>query len=88
VRVLLAYPPPTDTDMVRGMDGAAGVRGFPRRRAEVVGEEIVRAVVMGRKEVIFGMDRVLGLLYRFWPGLVRMVFRSQRRRFERMMGGR
>jgi short-subunit dehydrogenase len=85
VSVMLAYPPPTDTDMTREMAKASGLPRFPRRNPEVVGEQIVRALLAGRKELIFGRDRTLILLHRLLPVVLRAVFRSQRARFERMM---
>lgn len=88
VHVLLAYPPSTDTAMTRGMDTGSGLPRFPKRKPEVVGEQIVRALVSGRREIVFGGDRALFLLYRVVPWLVRAVFRGQRGRFERMMSGR
>lgn len=86
IHVLLAYPPPTDTAMTRGMGSAAGLSRFPRRNPDIVGEQIVRAIISGRKELMFGMDRSIGLLYHLVPGLVRAIFRSQRHRFAGMMG--
>ncbi len=85
VRVLVAYPPPTDTAMIRGMDRVSGLPRFPKRNPALVGEQIVRALVEGRKELIFVGDRAFSLLYRMSPSLVRAIFRTQRARFERMM---
>jgi short-subunit dehydrogenase len=88
VRVMLAYPPPTDTDMTRAMAKAAGIPRFPRRNPVVVGEQIVRALLAGRREIVFGRDRILGAFYRIFPGIIRVGFRSQRARFERMMSSK
>ena len=86
VRLLLAYPPGTDTDMVRGL--AAGIGGYPLARAERVGERIVRSLARGKEEVVMGPeDALLMLLYRLSPRLVRAVYRKQRALFERMLGG-
>jgi hypothetical protein len=74
--------------MVRGMDESAEYSRFPRRNPNYVGEQIVRAHLSGRKELIFGMDRTIRLLYRISPTIVRAIFRSQRRRFEKMMSQR
>ncbi|MDQ5825809.1 MAG: SDR family NAD(P)-dependent oxidoreductase, partial [Chloroflexota bacterium] len=88
VRLLLVYPPGTDTDMVRGMAQAAGVSGFPLASAERVGESIVTSLAKGRQEVSMGLEaRLMPLLYRISPRLVRTLYRSQRAIFERMMGG-
>jgi short-subunit dehydrogenase len=88
VRLMLVYPPGTDTAMVRGLADAAGVRGYPLASAERVGERIVRSMARGREEVHMGVeDRLLMLIYRISPRLVRALYRSQRARFERMMGG-
>jgi short-subunit dehydrogenase len=88
VRVILAYPPPTDTDMTRAMAGASGIPRFPRRDPELVGEQIVRALLARRKEIVFGRDLLLRAIYRVFPGLVRALFRGQRARFERMMSSK
>jgi short-subunit dehydrogenase len=89
VRLLLAYPPTTDTDMTRGADIAAGLPRFPKRKPEYVGERIVLALLAGRREITFrGIDRLLWQLYRFLPGLASDVLASQRHRFARMMAGR
>lgn len=85
VRVMLAVPPPTDTAMVQGMDAGAGVRWFPRKDAGWVGEKIVAAYLEGKREVIFGMDRVVRAIYAVSPSLIRTVFRWQRKRFQQMM---
>jgi short-subunit dehydrogenase len=88
VRLLLFYPSGTDTDMVRGMAQAAGVSGFPLVSPEVVGERVVRSLARGKQEVYMGAEaRLLPLLYRLSPRLVRALYRSQRAIFERMMGG-
>ncbi|MDQ3707477.1 MAG: SDR family NAD(P)-dependent oxidoreductase [Chloroflexota bacterium] len=88
VRLLLVYPPGTDTDMVRGMAQAAGVSAFPLASAERVGERIVTSLAKGRQEVNMGLEaRLMPLLYRISPRLVRALYRSQRALFERMMGG-
>lgn len=87
VRLLLAYPPGTNTAMVRGMAKAAGQQGYPLHDPELVGERIVTALAAGRREVHWlGGERALILLRHLAPGVVRMVLRTQRRRFERMMG--
>ncbi|MEA2575732.1 MAG: hypothetical protein QOH93_3030 [Chloroflexia bacterium] len=87
VRLLLVYPPGTDTDMVRGMARAAGVSNFPLAQSEGVGERIVTSLVKGRQEVRMGAEaRLLPLLYRISPRLVRALYRSQRALFEGMMG--
>lgn len=87
VRLLVVYPPSTATSMTRGMREASGVRRFPARKPEAVGEEIVSAIIQGREELMFGADRTLITLYRVIPRLVRAALRSQRARFERMMHG-
>jgi short-subunit dehydrogenase len=87
VRLLLVYPPGTDTDMVRGMAQAAGVSGFPLAGAEKVGERIVKSLAKGKQEVNVGLEaRLMPLLYRLSPRLIRALYRSQRALFERMMG--
>ncbi|HEX8230808.1 MAG TPA: SDR family NAD(P)-dependent oxidoreductase [Chloroflexia bacterium] len=86
VRLLLVYPSGTDTDMVRGMAQAAGVSGFPLAGAEKVGEQIVASLARGKQEVHMGLEaRLMPLLYRISPRLVRALYRSQRALFERMM---
>lgn len=85
VRVLVAYPPSTATDMTRGMARAAG---FPRYRlasAEAIGERIVGALVAGRDDWRGGAgERALVLAQRVAPSLVRRALRGQRARFRRM----
>lgn len=91
VRLLVAYPPPTDTAMTRGMARAGGVPFFPRSRPEDVGERIVRTLWRGRRgaraqELHFPSgERALHLLYRLAPGLVRLLLATQRERFARIM---
>ncbi|HYP18493.1 MAG TPA: SDR family NAD(P)-dependent oxidoreductase [Chloroflexia bacterium] len=88
VRLMLVYPPGTDTDMVRGMAEAMGVSGVPLTSAEKVGERIVKSLASGKQELHMGPeDLLLPLLYRISPRLVRALYRSQRALFERMMGG-
>ncbi|HEY0068426.1 MAG TPA: SDR family NAD(P)-dependent oxidoreductase [Chloroflexia bacterium] len=88
VRLMLVYPPGTNTDMVRGMAQAAGVKDLPLANPERVGERIVASLAKGRQEVHMGLeDRLLPLLYRVSPRLLRALYRSQRALFERMMGG-
>ena len=85
---MLVYPPGTDTDMVRGMAEAMGVSGFPLASAERVGERLVTSLARGKQELHLGPeDRLLPLLYRISPRLVRALYRSQRATFERIMGG-
>lgn len=90
VRLLVAYPPSTETAMTSGMLSAAGLPlGFPLARfrsPEAVGEEIVAALVRGRHELVWnGGERLAAQLYAFAPWLVNTVFRSQRERFRRVM---
>lgn len=88
VRLLLAYPPSTDTDMIRDMRRASGLSRFPLTDPDVVGERIVSALMKGKLEVRMGLENLLlPLLYRVSPGLVRALYRSQRRLFERMASG-
>ncbi len=88
VRLMLVYPPGTDTDMVRGMAQAVGVSGFPLANSERVGERIVASLAKGRREVRMGLEaRLMPLLYRLSPGLIQAVYRSQCALFEQMMGG-
>jgi len=86
VRLLVAYPPATDTAMIRGMARAAGAPSFRLAAPELVGERIVAALVAGRRELLIGAgDRALALAYRLAPRLVQAVLRTQRRRFALMM---
>lgn len=86
VRLLVVYPPPTDTAMVRGMAQAAGLPDFPRSRPEAVGERIVSALWRGRREIYFPSgERALALAYRVAPWAVRRLLQSQQKRFAKMM---
>jgi short-subunit dehydrogenase len=86
VRLLVVYPPGTDTAMVRGMAAAAGVGNYPLVSPGVTGERIVRALYAGRPTLAFGaQERALIWAYRLAPGLVRALFRSQRELISRMM---
>ena len=88
VRLCTAYPPATATAMTAGMAQAAA---FPQRMAspEQVGENIVAALVAGRREVHWRSgEHLAARLYQLAPWLVRRVFASQRGRFERAMVAR
>jgi uncharacterized oxidoreductase len=89
VHLLVAYPPPTETAMTRGMSHAVGMLNFPRANPDTVGERIVEALFAGREEIYFpGLDRPLTFLNRFAPRLVRAVLYSQRKRFLAMVSER
>jgi uncharacterized oxidoreductase len=89
VHLLVAYPPPTETAMTRGMSDGAGMLNFPRANADRVGERIVQALFQGKEEIYFpGLDRPLTFLNRFAPRLVRAMLYSQRKRFLAMVSGR
>jgi short-subunit dehydrogenase len=86
VRLLVAYPPSADTAMVRGMADAAGMPGYHLAPPALVGERIVAALAAGRRELLWGAgERTLVLAYRLAPWLIRLILRTQRRRFARMM---
>ena len=86
VRLLIAYPPATNTGLTRPMLRASGLPSFPLRNPALVGEKIVAALMSGRQEIVLSKsDRAMAFLYNFAPRLVRAVFRTQRTRFARMM---
>ena len=85
--MLTAYPPGTDTALVRGMAQAAELAAYRLADPEQVGEKIVAALAARRSELnLLGAgERSLALAYRQTPWLVRALFRRQRPRFARMM---
>jgi uncharacterized protein len=86
VHLLIAYPPATDTAMVKGIIGGAGLSGFPLASPERVGERIVRAMVRRQPTVhVSRFDYVYGVLYMLAPWLVQAAYRSQRKRLAAMM---
>lgn len=85
VRVLLVYPPATDTHMVAGMASGAGIR-YPVARPEAIGERIVTALLAGHQELYFsGPERWLAISHHIAPRLTRRALGSQHDRFARMM---
>ncbi|MEO8287535.1 MAG: SDR family NAD(P)-dependent oxidoreductase [Chloroflexota bacterium] len=86
VRLLVVYPPATDTAMIAGMAEAAGLPPFRQAKPAKVGEQVVRALLKGRKELLCSSgDRAMAAAYTVAPGVVRAAFRSQRALFARMM---
>ena len=89
VHLLLAYPPMTDTAMVRGMAEAAGL---PRSRfarlasPDAIGERIVTALLARKPEVVWRGGELFAVrLYHWAPALVQTILRLERKRFARMM---
>jgi short-subunit dehydrogenase len=90
VRLLIAYPPGTDTAMVRGILRAAGRPAgsstLGLAAPEAVGERIVAALLAGRPVVEWwDLERVVLLLARLAPWLPRVLLRRHRDRLARLL---
>lgn len=86
VHLLLAYPPATDTAMVKGIMGGAGLSGFTLASPDRVGERIVKALMLRQPTVHPSrFDYGYGVLYMLAPWLVQAAYRSQRKRLAAMM---
>lgn len=85
-RLVTVYPPATDTDMVRNMASASGVR-VRLADPQIVGEKIAAALAAGRSHLnlMTPAERAFYLAHRAAPGLVRALLRQQSRRFAAMM---
>lgn len=85
VQVLIVAPPGTKTAMTAGLAQKAGWGRFSLLEAEFVGGRIVEALLAGRETVSFHPLHNLPVwLYRWLPGLVKRVLKSQRQRFAQM----
>lgn len=85
VRVLVARPPATATAMTRGMGRAAGFPGYPLASPDTVGEAIVAALLVGRREWHGrAVDRAMALAHRLAPRLTRPLIRANRARLRRI----
>ncbi|HEV3003822.1 MAG TPA: SDR family NAD(P)-dependent oxidoreductase [Pirellulales bacterium] len=88
VRLLTAYPPFTATAMTCGLAEAAQAPWLRAASPERVGEQIVRALALGRQRYYCAWsDWALAHAARLMPGVVRWVLAGQRKRFQRMAEG-
>lgn len=86
IKLLTAIPPFTSTDMTTGMREKGNAWFLFPNSPEKVGEQIVRALAAGRKQIYCGWnDWFLAQASRFTPRVVRWVLRWQQWRFEKMV---
>jgi short-subunit dehydrogenase len=85
IRLLTVYPPGTATALTATMARNAPFR-TPLASPEQVGERVVAALAAGRRELRWGAgERLLTLLHRLLPGLVRPLLARNHAAFVRML---
>ncbi len=90
VRLLIAYPPGTNTPMAQRIQQRSSIGTnsplFSLLDAEKVGNDIVAALVAGKHELIWRTNELLLIaLARFAPSLLRVLFNSQREMLRQAM---
>lgn len=90
IQLLIAYPPATATAMTASM--AARTQASTGRQPtlatpEQIGETIVRALALGKREAVWwGGEQLLRVCYRLAPRLVERLLFAQRHRFQALAG--
>lgn len=71
IKVFELMPPLVNTDMTRG-------RGQNKIEPEVVAQEFLKSFVSDKYEINIGKIKILKILYRLTPGIVKKIFRNSK----------